>query len=71
MAAYGKDLVASSARHVRLMLEKAPGPKVLLLDGETTGIVACAITQSEILQKEVKPVACSFPLYVCGHEVTA
>lgn len=53
MAAYGKDLVASSARHVRLMLEKAPGPKVLLLDAETTGIVACAMTQSEILQKEV------------------
>lgn len=69
MAAYGKDLVASSARHVRLMLEKAPGPKVLLLDAETTGIVACAMTQSEILQKEVKPVACAFPLDVCCHGI--
>lgn len=53
MAGFGKDLVALAARHLRVMLEKVPGPKVLLLDGETTGIVACAITQSEILQKEV------------------
>ncbi|KAL8448218.1 hypothetical protein Emag_003986 [Eimeria magna] len=53
MAALGRDLVAIAARHVRLMLEKAPGPKVLLLDAETTSIISCAVTQSEILQKEV------------------
>ncbi|KAL8449064.1 hypothetical protein Emed_003416 [Eimeria media] len=53
MAALGRDLVALAARHVRLMLEKAPGPKVLLLDAETTSIISCAVTQSEILQKEV------------------
>ncbi|KAL8275939.1 hypothetical protein Esti_000055 [Eimeria stiedai] len=53
MAALGRDLVALAARHVRLMLEKAPGPKVLLLDAETTSIISCAVTQSEVLQKEV------------------
>ncbi|KAL8435826.1 hypothetical protein ACSSS7_002203 [Eimeria intestinalis] len=53
MAALGRDLVALAARHVRLMLEKAPGPKVMLLDAETTSIISCAVTQSEILQKEV------------------
>lgn len=53
MAGSGKDLVSLAARHMRLMLEKAPGPKILLLDGETTGIVSLAITQSEVLQKEV------------------
>ncbi|XP_026192598.1 vacuolar protein sorting-associated protein 45 [Cyclospora cayetanensis] len=53
----GKDLVALASRHLRVMLEKAPGPKLLLLDSETTGILACAVSQSEILQKEVFLVA--------------
>ncbi|OEH76953.1 sec1 family protein [Cyclospora cayetanensis] len=57
MGAMGKDLVALASRHLRVMLEKAPGPKLLLLDSETTGILACAVSQSEILQKEVFLVA--------------
>lgn len=48
------DLQSLASRHLRLMLERAQGPKVLLLDSETTGIVACTLSQSEILQKEVR-----------------
>lgn len=46
-------MVVLAARHLRQMLERAQGPKVLLLDQETTGVVSCALSQSEILQKEV------------------
>ncbi|PFH37271.1 Sec1 family protein [Besnoitia besnoiti] len=47
------DLVVLVGQHIRAILERVPGAKVLLLDQETTGIVSTAVSQSDILQKEV------------------
>ncbi|CBZ53794.1 putative vacuolar protein sorting-associated protein [Neospora caninum Liverpool] len=53
MAGSCTDLVVLVGQHIRAILERVPGAKVLLLDQETTGIVSTAVSQSDILQKEV------------------
>ncbi|KEP66853.1 UNVERIFIED_CONTAM: Sec1 family protein [Hammondia hammondi] len=53
MAGMCTDLVSLVSQHIRAILERVPGAKVLLLDQETTGMVSTAVSQSDILQKEV------------------
>ncbi|KDD72419.1 Sec1 family protein, partial [Helicosporidium sp. ATCC 50920] len=47
------DVVEIMRSYVGRMLRDVKGMKVLLLDAETTDMVACAYSQSEVLEQEV------------------
>ena len=49
-----EDLLRLCRQHLQAMLRAAAGLKVLLLDNETVAAVSCILSQSDILQKEVR-----------------
>lgn len=53
MGSAGMDVVEIMRSYVGRMLRDVKGMKVLLLDAETTDMVACAYSQSEVLEQEV------------------
>eukprot|EP01071_Lankesteria_metandrocarpae_P008460 Lankesteria_metandrocarpae@DN4967_c0_g1_i3.p1 len=47
------NIVSGCRDYLRVMIDRVPGLKCLVLDNETTGIMSMALSQSEILEKEV------------------